>query len=68
MSTKCIACGAEIGTPTVNPPPDAGCYRDHSVIDGCACEPAISKARGNWVLDVFKPLPPDEAKRLREYL
>lgn len=65
---KCNACDVDIGAPTVNPPPEARCYRDHSVIDGCACEPAISQIRGPWVLEVFKPLPPDEAETLRKYM
>ena len=25
-------------------------------------------AKGDWVLEVFKPLPPDEAAALREFL
>lgn len=28
----------------------------------------VSKAASGWVLDVFKPLPPEEAASLREYL
>ena len=62
---KCPACGVEIAAPTVNMPPEARCYRDHSIIEGCACEPAINKARGPRVQEVLKPLPPEETGWLK---
>ncbi len=64
----CKACGVEIAAPTINMPREARCYRDHSVIEDCACKPAIDKCRGPWVLDVFKPVPQGEADALRRVL
>ena len=64
----CPACGVAVTEPTVNMPREAQCYRDHSVIDGCLCEPAIAKCRGPWILEVFKPVPPEEAAAMANFL
>jgi hypothetical protein len=63
-TAACPACGVAIAEPTVNPPPEARCYRDWSVIPGCRCEPARARCRGDWPRAVLKPLPPDEADAL----
>lgn len=49
-------------------PREAQCYREHSIKPECPYERVIGKARGGWVLEVFKPLPQEEADALREYL
>lgn len=66
----CPACNIEVPeTPRdLNCPREARCFRDHSIIEGCPYEQVKSKNRGNWVAEVFQPLPEDEAEALRKYL
>jgi hypothetical protein len=52
----------------LNMPDEARCKRNHSTIADCPYETPKEKCRGHWVLDVFKPLPPEEAKALSDYL
>jgi len=49
-------------------PPAAKCYRDHASHEGCLFAAAFDKCRGNWILEVFTPLPPAEAEALRQYV
>ena len=36
---------------------------------GCTCSPEHfdARSRGNWILEVFQPLPENEARMLRDY-
>lgn len=65
----CPACGARVPDEPIClcMPDNARCKRNHNVHAGCPYEPLISPAREPWVL-ALKPLPPEEAEALRDYM
>jgi hypothetical protein len=67
----CPVCGLRVpAEPTCfcEQPHEARCVKDHSIIEGCPYEPLRALSRTNWVQEVFKPLPPEEAAELSKYL
>lgn len=66
----CSVCGAHVPDEPISldMPREAQCHGEHSIKVGCPYEPLIAKCRGNWISEVFKPLPEAEAAALRDFI